>query len=118
MGHPDAQLHRTHVTVQVVFHHHAQLVAAGPQRHGLLVDRLVIHVSLEVVLRGVEHDAVFHRIDDAAAQRGELREDVHHGMHHAVLVLELQVAVSHLNRDWRQHALVRHANKIRPHIKR
>ena len=39
-------------------------------------------------------------------------------MHHPVFVLELKIAVRHLNRDRSQHALVRDADIIRAHVKR
>src|SRR5439155_26731822 len=93
-------------------------VETGPQRYCLLVDRPVGDVGLEVVLGDVEDDTFLDGIDVPAAGRGDLGEDVQNSVHHAVFVLELKVAVRHLNRDRSQHALVRHAAIICAHVKR
>ena len=67
--HLNSQFHRTHMAVDVILDHDAQLVAPRPQRQDLLVDRLGPHIIGKVMLRNVQSRAFLKGIYDPASQR-------------------------------------------------
>src|SRR5207245_9202892 len=67
--------------------------------------------------RDIDLHCVFKGLYDLARERRHAPEDIDGAAFHAVLVLERDVAVLDLNRDWNQHRVAGDLHEVRSHIK-
>ncbi len=95
-----------------------QAIAARSQRNRFMVNRGSLD-HLRQRLGGYFHrNHVFKHVDHTPRHRSDAGIDVHHGLRHAFLGLELQVLAVKLNGDVAQNAGVGEPHEIRAHTNR
>src|SRR5208282_3163114 len=86
--HNDIQFPAPHLAVQIVPQDEAQLITAGSEQCGYLINCLVILVLLELVFAHIQNQALPKRVDDATCQTRYPYVDVHDAVHDAIFVLK------------------------------
>src|SRR6266481_2559366 len=92
-------------------------ILANAQWQRFPVHRSILGSLRQQFHRHIDLHRVFKGLYDLARKRRHTPEDIDGAAFHTVLVLERDVAVLYLNRDWNQHGVARNLHKVRSHIK-
>ena len=112
LGHHDTDVLRPHVAALQVLEDQLQLVAAGTQGHGTLIEGFSGKGLLEQGVRNVLDDRILEDLNHPPRDGGHPAEDVDLSPANSLLVLEGHILVEQLDGDGRQHGIFGDPQKV------